>query len=260
VSRGSRPESELSGLAERAYKWLVLGTVAGLLVATAAAFVITEKLKLEPSPILDTVVSKTFSPICGCATRSAQLSFRLRHGGRVEVDVIRPSGPLVRRLARHRFPAGVLSFRWSGRGPGNRISPDGNYKIRVRLFSQHRTIVLPNVIRLDTVPPKIKRFRVERRLVLLGERLRVDYLLGEVAHPILLVDGRAVVRGRFPYRSGTLDWYGEINGKPVRSGLHHFALEARDSAGNISPPTASVTARIRTRPATHPHRHKRAKK
>jgi FlgD Ig-like domain len=237
-----------------------VGTVFGLLIATAAAFVITEKLKLAPSPILDTVVSKTFSPVCTCATRRAQVSFRLRHGGRVEVDVIRPGGALVRRLARHRFAAGVFSFRWFGRDESGKTGPDGDYQIRVHLFSQHRTIVLPNVIRLDTVPPKVERIRFERRVVFVGERLRVDYLLGEVAHPILLVDGRAVVLGRFPFRSGALDWYGTIDGKPARTGLHRLALEARDSAGNVSPPTASVIVRIRARPAAHSRPPKRAKR
>jgi sporulation-control protein spo0M len=42
--------------------WLPVAVVAGLVVATAVAFVQTERLKLVPSPILDTVVSKSFGP------------------------------------------------------------------------------------------------------------------------------------------------------------------------------------------------------
>ena len=239
--------------------WLAVATVVGLLVATAAAFVITERLKLTPSPILDTLVSKTFSPVCGCDTRSAAFSFRLRRGGRVEVEVIHPSGGLVRRLARRDFSAGFVFFHWFGRDQASVISPDGNYQIRVRLLSQHRTIVLPNVIRLNTVPPKIRTFRAERRLASIGKRLRVDYVLAEVAEPLLLVDGRVAVVGRFARRSGTLDWYGKINGRPVRKGLHHLTLEARDSAGNVSSPSMSVTVRIRARTPTRSHRHKPAK-
>ena len=243
----------------RIHTWLALATVTGLLVATAAAFVITERLKLTPSPILDTLVSKTFSPVCGCDTRSATVTFRLRRGGRVGVEVINASDALVRRLAQRTFSAGFVFFRWFGRNQAGTISPDGNYKIRVRLFSQHRTIVFPNVIRLDTVAPKVKEFRAEHHLVRIGKRVRVDYVLGAVANPILLVDGRVAVVGRFPHRSGTLDWYGKINGRQVRTGVHHLALEARDSAGNISLPSASLTVRIRPRPLTPTHHHKPAK-
>lgn len=250
----------MRALGGRIQGWLAIATVGGLMVATAAAFVITEKLKLTPSPILDTLVSKTFSPVCGCRTNSATLSFRLRRGGRVQIDVIGPGGALVRQLARRHFAAGFLFFRWFGRDQAGGLSRDGEYRIRVRLFSQHRTIILPNLIRLDTVPPKIERFRAEHRLVLVGKRTRVDYSLAEVADPILLVDGQVAVVGRFAHRSGTLDWYGKINGRPVRKGLHHLALEARDSAGNISPPFASVTVRLRARPVTRSHRHKKARR
>jgi hypothetical protein len=38
-----------------------------LLLATATAFVVTQHLKLEPSPISQTHVDKTFSPVCNCA-------------------------------------------------------------------------------------------------------------------------------------------------------------------------------------------------
>lgn len=234
----------------RVQTWVAVATVTGLLVATAAAFVITERLKLTPSPILDTLVSKTFSPVCGCDTRSATVTFRLRRGGRVEVEVINASNALVRRLAQRNFSAGFVFFRWFGRDQTGAISPDGNYKIRVRLFSQHRTIVFPNVIRLDTVAPKVKEFRAERRLIRVGKRVRVDYAFGGIAVPILLVDGRVAVVGRFAHRSGTLDWYGKANGRPVRIGLHRLAIEARDNAGNISPASASVAVRIRPRRAT----------
>src|SRR5262249_18924007 len=53
--------------------------VAVLLVATAAAFAYTERLKLTPSPILGTLVpTKVFSPVCECPTDTAQITFRLR--------------------------------------------------------------------------------------------------------------------------------------------------------------------------------------
>jgi len=253
-------EGGMKAFGARIQRWVAVATVTGLMIATAAAFVITERLKLTPSPILETLVSKTFSPICRCDTQTATFSFRLRRSGLVEVEVIHPGGGLVRRLARRHFSAGFVFFRWFGRDQTGEISADGDYKIRVRLLSQHRTIVLPNVIRLDTVAPTIKRFRAERPLVTIGKRVRVDYVLDGIAYPILLVDGRIAVVGRFAHRSGTLDWYGKINGRPVRKGLHHLALEARDSAGNVSPASASAAVRLRARPSTPRHRHKHARR
>ena len=240
----------------RARHWLAVATVGGLLVATAAAFVVTEKLKLTPSPILSTRVSKTFSPVCGCLTASASIRFRLRRGGRVEVDVLTSGGTLTRRLARRRFRAGFVFFRWFGRGPTGSLSPDGDYKIRVQMFSEHRTIVLPNTIRLVTVPPRVERFRITRRSIPIGQRLRVEYRFNESAHPILFIDGRQAVLGRFAHASGTLDWYGKVGLTPVRRGIHRLTLAARDSAGNTSPVTASIAVRV-ARSAVRPARRRK---
>src|SRR6266446_10058393 len=57
---------------------LAVAAVSGLLVAAAAAFAITERSKLTPSPIAGTRVAKTFSPVCRCITDSASIRFRLR--------------------------------------------------------------------------------------------------------------------------------------------------------------------------------------
>ena len=48
----------------------VLSTVLvlGLLVGTAAAFAVTERLKLVPSPIIAPKVTEAFSPVCDCPT------------------------------------------------------------------------------------------------------------------------------------------------------------------------------------------------
>ena len=63
----------------------VLSTAAlvGLLIATAAAFAITERLKLVKSPIFGTHVSKRISPTCGCARGKAGIRVTLRHGASV---------------------------------------------------------------------------------------------------------------------------------------------------------------------------------
>ena len=64
-------------------------TLLGLLVATAAAFAITEHLKLIRSPVFGTLVTKVFSPVCNCSTDTAAIRIRLRHPDRVTVTVYR---------------------------------------------------------------------------------------------------------------------------------------------------------------------------
>jgi hypothetical protein len=225
-----------------------VATISALLVAAARGFAIIERLKLTPSPIVGTRVTKTFSPVCACITDNASVDFRLRRGGLVEVDVIAPDGTLVRRLARRRFGSGWLSFRWFGRGLSGRQSPDGEYEIRVHLASEHRTIVFPNTIGLDTVAPTIEQFRVTRRTIPVGERTRVSFRFHTAAHPIVLVDGRQAVYGRFAHASGSLDWFGRVGGLSVRPGVHRLALEARDDAGNTSAATASIGIRVQAQP------------
>jgi len=63
--------------------------VLALLGGTAAAFAVTEGLKLEKSPILSTRVTKEFSPTCGCPTRVATISFRLRKADRLRLQIVR---------------------------------------------------------------------------------------------------------------------------------------------------------------------------
>ena len=234
----------------RLQRWLVGVTIVGLLLATGAAFSITERLKLTPAPITGTRISKLFSPVCRCSTDSASIVFRLRRRGEVEVDVLDSTGAMVRRLARGRLGPGFVSFRWRGYRAGGRISRDGAYRVLVRLYSEHRTIVLPNVIRLITVAPSISRFSSDLATIRPGERLRLSYRFSVSAHPILLVDGRRLVYGRFAHTAGTLDWFGKVAGIPIASGRHTLALEARDDAGNTSPPSAGIDIRIKpTAPA-----------
>jgi FlgD Ig-like domain len=221
-------------------EWLAAAVLAALLLATTIAFVETERLKLVPSPILDTVVSKAFAPRCECRTDRADIAFRLRRGGLMSLEVIALNGHPVRRLAAHRFDAGFVTFAWYGRDSAGRAAPDGAYKIRVRLRTEHRTIVLPNVIELDRTAPTVG-FSVATHRITPGQRLRVRYRLSEAAHPLLYVDGKLVVQGRWPYLRSTVDWFGKENGLPARAGKHRLTMRARDLAGNLSRPTAPIS-------------------
>ncbi len=79
-------------------RYAPIALVLALLAATAAAFALTESLKLEKSPITGTKVSKTFSPICKCPTRAARIAFRLRTANRLTTVIVDSGGKVVRTL------------------------------------------------------------------------------------------------------------------------------------------------------------------
>jgi hypothetical protein len=214
------------------------------------AFAETERLKLVRSPILDTVVSKAFAPDCKCRTDRADISFRLRRPGLMTVEVLAMNDHPVRRLVAHAFGAGLARFAWYGRDGGGQGAPEARYKVRVRLWTEHRTIVLPNLIELDRTAPTVT-FTVARHTIVPGQRLRIRYRLSEAAHPLLYVDRRLAVQGRWPYLRSSLDWFGKISGLPLRAGEHRLTMRARDLAGNVSQPTAPIVVVVRHQRARH---------
>ena len=222
-----------------------------LLGATAAAFAVTERLKLERSPITGTQVDKLFSPVCECARASATISFVLRQRGRVTTDLLDRSGRTVRTLARDDDrPRGRVTYFWDGRDDVGRLVPEDVYRPRVRLQRHGRTIVLPNPIRVDTTAPRAELLAVAPRTFSPDgdgrrDRITLRYRSDEPARGMMLVDGRRRVLSRFLRTSGRLRWFGRVEGQPVRPGTYEVRLRAVDRAGNRSPRTDAVAVRVR---------------
>jgi hypothetical protein len=215
--------------------------VVALLAATAAAFAVTEGLKLEPSPVNGTEVDKVFSPVCACGTKVAHISFRLRKADGVTLVIVDRGGGVVRRLVGgRRFSRGRHGFTWNGRDDAGTVVADGSYQPRVHLASAHRTIVLPNPIRVDTKPPSAK-LTIKRRVFTPGRtRIEAFYRVSEPAHAILYANGRRVVGpSRFSRRSDKLDWFA----KGARAGRYRLTLRAVDLAGNVGPATRPIVVR-----------------
>ena len=225
--------------------------VLALLGATAAAFALTERLKLERSPITGTRVDRLFSPVCECARDAALISFVLRQPGRITVDVLDSGGKAVRTLVRDRDePRGRVSYTWDGRDDAGFIVAEGRYRPRVRIQEHGRTIVLPNPIRVDTTAPRIRFTRVLPRVFSpdgdgANDRVTVTYAVDEIARAMLLVDGRRRVLGRLRPHAGRLTWFGQARGRPVRPGTYELRLRASDRAGNRSPRTRAIPVRVR---------------
>ena len=154
--------------------------VLALLGSSAAAFAVTEGLKLEKSPIANTVVDKVVAPD-SATSAIATISFLLRKPDHLTVQIVNGNGEVIRTLARSRPAArGTRSFKWNGRDDEGHVVPDGNYRPRVHLAREHRTIGLPNVIRMDATPPLIRLVSV-RPLVFSPDG---DFRFERVAHPL----------------------------------------------------------------------------
>jgi hypothetical protein len=225
--------------------------VVALLGGTAAAFAVTEHLKLVRSPILHTRVGKLVAPGCRCNNGRVKIAFRLRKGDRMSVVIVDSNGRVVRtvRAARGARP-GPVAFFWDGRADDGSRVRDGTYRPRVHLYGQHRTILLPNPILVDTKPPSVSIVSVRPRVFSPDFDRRRDYIrvrwrADEPVHTVLFVDGRPLVRVRYLRRTGEISWYGHAFGRALRAGVHRVYLRARDRAGNLGPATAPRVVRAR---------------
>jgi len=215
-----------------------------LIVATATAFAVTQRLKLEPSPISQTRVSDVFSPVCRCATKAANIDFSLRRADHLRIAIRTGSGELT--VAEGSFPQGDVHVRWDGRGVSGEIVPDGIYYSLVQLRRAGRTIDLPNPIRVDTIRPSIRLRSVRPRVFRPGTtKVTVTYTVSEHAHALLFVDGRRRVLTASKRLRYLLHWSGKVHGRAIRPGRHKLKLVAEDLAGNRSAPTPWVVVRVR---------------
>jgi hypothetical protein len=209
-----------------------------LLGATAAAFVITERLKLQPSPITHVFVTKVFSPTCECDTDLAVVGFRLRNAERLTLSIADNGRHSIRTLVgpmeRRR---GGFSATWDGRDADGAVVADGVYRPLVHL--RHRTILMPNRIRVDTTPPRVRVRSLEPRVLQPGKRLRVRYLLDEPARVYVFLNGRRVVLGRSTRQRWKVEW--PARGRP---GAYRVTVAARDVAGNLSDATRPIAVVI----------------
>jgi hypothetical protein len=211
-----------------------------LLGGTAAAFAVTQGLKIEPSPIRAPRIDKVFSPVCDCNTRLAGIQFTLRKPDRVRLEIVNEDGNVVRTLVPgRRLRQGKVTYTWNGRDDQGLFVPQGVYKPRVHLADQRRTIDLPNEMRVDTTAPKIDVVSIAPRDFSPdgdghGDRVTIRYRISEPAHAILVVDGSRVVFTRRQLERSSLEWNGKIKGKVADPGTHRLWLAAEDRAGNVS--------------------------
>jgi hypothetical protein len=215
-------------------------TLLGLLVATAAAFVITEHLKLIKSPLYGTVVSKTLSPVCAlpCTDRVAPIKFRLRHPERVTVTIVNSSGDTVDTIASDvRLSAhGRHQYSWDGMTDAGTQAPDGSYSPSITLNGR-KVFQLPNKIVLDTAPPKVLAAKGLKPVLLAGpgRSVAISYAISKRAHAVVYLGSHQIVLGRRTQMHDKIKWPGKVDGRPVRAGRYVLSIGAQDIAGNVTP-------------------------
>ena len=223
-------------------------TLLGLLVATAAAFAITEHLKLIKSPIYGVVVSTgestgrrplpaTFSPVCNCPTAAARIRIRLRHADRVTVTIVDKDDHTVATVADNRLLGahGPQHFVWDGRTDAGALVPDGVYKPWVQVGDH--TFRFQNKITVDTVRPTVVRATGLKPVLLAGpgRTVAIHYVLSEKAHPLLYLGNRQISLGRHTRTSGKIKWSGRLEHRPLSGGRYVLSIGAVDPAGNETP-------------------------
>ncbi len=212
-----------------------LRTILVLLIlgATAAAFVVTEDLKLEPDPIARPRIDRTFSPVCDCEQQTARIAFRLREEDDLTLTIADENGQEIRTLLRDaHFRPGEHQFGWDGRDAQGRPVPEGVYRPRVELGRLGRVIEFARGIRVDVTPPRIQVRNVSRRVLSpdgdgRGDAITIRYVVSEPAHALLLVNGKRRVRTRLRTQ-GAIRWAPDR----LRPGLERVQLVAVDAAGN----------------------------
>ena len=142
-----------------------------LVVACFAAFFITQRLKHTPTAVQLFELTPSFSPTLAGHIKQERISFKLARADEVTVTIESVAGDDVATLVRDRPVTRYKQFslRWNGRlgaargyailrapnghltllptNPG-KLAPAGEYRVRVSLRSQNRTVVSPRNFRL----------------------------------------------------------------------------------------------------------------
>jgi flagellar hook capping protein FlgD len=219
-------------------------TLLGLLVATAAAFAITEHLKLIKSPIFGTRVSKAFSTKAGT---KASIGFRLRHGDHLTVTIVDSSRHTVDTVAADVYRAkGYRTFQWDGMTDSGTPAPDGSYQPQIKLENARRTILLPNVIELVTTTPQVVSVSAGKGFFVPGAKrtIRIRYVLSKEAHAVVYLGTKRIILGRPTRTHGEVKWNGLRGGSALPPGRYVLSLGALDVAGNETPAGGRQTVEV----------------
>src|SRR5215212_2583068 len=247
---------------------VVRAVFALLVLATTAAFFVTQELKSEfPLVIRFAVKPKQISPNGDHYRDVTQVGFDLSRPAKVSFSILDSEGNEVRRLVEDRQLAGDSHnrFVWNGRDDDDTIVPEGIYRMRVVRRDEGRVIDSVKEIRVDLQPPQVRL--LSARPALIAPRAP-----GQAAEVTLRYSGpmnkapefrvfrtddarrpHVVRRFRGNGRSGV--WHGEVATGPERTGPapdgdYAFTVRVRDKAGNLAVAPAEIPSAASARPGT----------
>ena len=228
---------------------LSTAVIVGLLAATAAAFAITERLKLTKSPITGTKVVRAY--VSPRAHTTAAVNVRFRRGDRVTVTIQDSHGHEVDTLAyRLLVRPGRRTFTWNGRTDAGTQAQDGTYRMEIHLANQRRTILLPNPIGLESKLPAVLDAGAVRPAFSpdgdhQADTVTIHYKLSEDAHALVFVGGQRIIRGRASKPKYKVSWNGTVHGRLLPPGRYVLTVGAVDLAGNRATKVQHVAVTLR---------------
>jgi hypothetical protein len=141
-----------------------------LVLACFAAFFLTQHLKHTPTAVQSFKLTPYFSPTPSGRLKEERISFKLAQADVATVAIVDDSGAVVATLLKASLPRyKQLSLRWNGRrgtarkftsvatAHGSRLitprntgrpAPAGEYRVRVSLRKQDRTVLSPRGFKL----------------------------------------------------------------------------------------------------------------
>jgi hypothetical protein len=243
---------------------VVRAVFALLVVATIAAFFVTQQLKSEfPLVIRFSAKPKQFSPNDDRYRDSTQVGFDLSEPAEVTFSIMDAEGNEIRRLVDDRQLAGDAKhrFRWDGRDDEGLPAPDGVYRMRVLRRDEGRVIDSSKRVRVDRTPPRVRLLSATPNVIAPGAtevRLRFSGPANEAPEfRVFRTDDapkpHVVRRFRGDGRGGT--WHGEVATGPERTGPapdgdYAFTVSARDKAGNLAVAPAEIPSAAGAPPGT----------
>jgi hypothetical protein len=247
---------------------LVRAVFALLVVATVAAFFVTQQLKSEfPLVIRFAAKPKQFSPNGDRFRDRVEVGFDLSEPATVSFWIMDSEGNEVRRIVDDRPLAGDTKhrFSWDGRDDRGDPVPDGVYRMRVVRRDQGRVVNSFKRIRVDRVPPKLRLVSAEPGVIAPREPGQAPEVTIRYEGPrnkapefrIFRTDDADVphVVRRFRGRGRSGVWHGEVAAGPERTtpapdGDYAVTVRVRDKAGNEAVAPTEIPRPGRAAPGT----------
>lgn len=243
---------------------LVRAVFAVLVVATVAAFFVTQSLKTEVPVVLRFGANPRHISPNGDGVRDfTRVGFDLSEPAELSFSIIDSEGNEVRRIVDARTLAGDTKhrFRWDGRDGDGHVVPDGSYRLRVARPKEGRVVDSIKRVWVDTKPPRVSLAASEPGVISPGvpgapHEVRLRYRGPRNVAPEFRVwhtdvAGPPRIARRFRGdRDRTGVWDGSVRGGPTPDGSYAFTVLVRDLAGNRTQAPAAVPnaagARART--------------